>query len=185
GKILFVDLSTGELKDEVLEEKLCHDFIGGYGMGARIIYSRQKPGADPLGRENTLGFVTSPLTGTPAVGGSRYVVMGKSPIYGGWGDANSGGYFGPYLKFAGYDGIFITGVSEKPVYLFIEDGKAEIRDAAHLWGKDTFETEDMLRAEHGKQTHTACIGPSAEKLSLISCVMTNRGSAAGRSGLGA
>ena len=185
GKILFVDLSTGELKDEVLEEKLCRDFIGGYGMGARIIYSRQKPGADPLGQENTIGFVTSPLTGTPAVGGSRYVVMGKSPLTGGWGDANSGGYFGPYLKFAGYDGIFVTGVSEKPVYLFIEDGKAEIRDAAQLWGKDTFETEDMLRAEHGKQTHTACIGPSAEKLSLISCIMTNRGSAAGRSGLGA
>ena len=185
GKVLFVDLSTGKIEDEVLEEKLYHDFIGGYGLGARIIYSRQKPGADPLGRDNIIGFVTSPLTGTPAVGGSRYTVMAKSPIYGGWGDANSGGYFGPYLKFAGYDGVFITGVSEKPVYLLIKDGKAEIRDAAHLWGKDTFETEDMLHAEHGKQTHTACIGPSAEKLSLISCVMTNRGSAAGRSGLGA
>ncbi len=185
GKILFVDLSTGELKDEVLEEKLCHDFIGGYGIGARIIYSRQKPGADPLGQENTLGFMTSPLTGTPAVGGSRYVVMGKSPLTGGWGDANSGGDFGPYLKFAGYDGVFITGASEKPVYLLIKDGKAEIRDAAHLWGKDTFETTDMLRAEHGKQTHTACIGPSAEKLSLISSIMTKRGSAAARSGLGA
>jgi len=185
GKVLFVDLSTGELKDEVLEEKLYYDFIGGYGLGARIIYSRQKPGVDPLGPENIFGFMTCPLTGTPAVGGSRYVVMGKSPIYGGWGDANSGGYFGPYLKFAGYDGIFVSGVSEKPVYLFINDGKAEIRDAAHLWGKDTFETEDILHAEHGKQTHTACIGPSAEKLSLFSCVMTNRGSAAGRSGLGA
>jgi aldehyde:ferredoxin oxidoreductase len=185
GKILFVDLSTGELKDEVLEEKLYYDFVGGYGLGARIIYSKQKPGADPLGPGNILGFVTCPLTGTPAVGGSRYVVMGKSPIYGGWGDANSGGYFGPYLKFAGYDGVFIVGVAEKPAYLFINDGRAEIRDATHLWGKDTFETEDMLHAEHGKQTHTACIGPSAEKLSLFSCVMTNRGSAAGRSGLGA
>jgi len=185
GKVLFVNLSTGELKDEALEEKLCYDFIGGYGIGARIIYSKQKPGADPLGPENILGFMSTPLAGTPAVGGSRYVVMGKSPIYGGWGDANSGGYFGPYLKFAGYDGIFVSGVSEKPVYLFIEDGKAEIRDAAHLWGKDTFETEDMLHAEHGKQTHTACIGPAAEKLSLISGVMTHKGSAAGRSGLGA
>jgi aldehyde:ferredoxin oxidoreductase len=185
GKVLFVDLSTGELKDEVLEEKLCHDFIGGYGIGARIIYSRQKPGVDPLGPENTLGFMTCPLTGTPAVACSRYAVIGKSPLTGGWGDANSGGYFGPYLKFAGYDGIFITGVSEKPVYLFIDDGKVEIRDAAHLWGNDTFETEDMLRAEHGKQTHTACIGPSAEKLSLISGIITKRSSAAARSGLGA
>ena len=185
GKILFVNLATGELKDEVLEEKLCHDFIGGYGIGARIIYDRQKPGADPLGPDNILGFMTSPLAGTPTVGSSRFTIMGKSPLYGGWGDANSGGFFGPYLKFAGYDGVFVSGVSAKPVYLFINNGKAEIRDAAHLWGKDTVETEDMLRAEHGKQTHTACIGPSAEKLSLISCVITHRGSAAARSGLGA
>ena len=184
GKILFVNLSTGELKDEVLDEKLCYDFIGGYGLGARIIYSRQKPGVDPLGPDNTVGFMTSPLTGTPAVASSRYTVVGKSPLTGGWGDANSGGYFGPYLKFAGYDGVFVTGVSEKPVYLFINDGKAEIRDATHLWGKDTFETESLLSAEHGKQTSAACIGPSGEKLSLIACVITRRGSAAARSGLG-
>ena len=151
--------------------------------GARIIYNRQKAGVDPLGPENVFGILTGPLTGTPALSGTRYTVIGKSPLTGSWGDANSGGYFGPNLKFAGYDGLFFTGISEKPVYLFIEDGKAEIRDAAHLWGKDTFETEDMLHTEHGKQTHTACIGPSAEKLSLVSCVMTNRGSAAGRSGI--
>lgn len=185
GKILFVDLSTGELKDEVLDEKLCREFIGGYGIGARIIYSRQKPAVDPLGWENTLGFMTCPLTGTPAVASSRYAVVGKSPLTGGWGDANSGGDFGPYLKFAGYDGIFFTGASEKPVYLFIEDGKPEIRDAAHLWGKDTYETESLMRAEHGKQTRVSCIGPSAEKLSLISGIITKKGSAAARSGLGA
>jgi len=185
GKVLFVNLSTGELQDEVLDEKLCYDFVGGYGIGARIIYNRQKPGADPLGPGNILGFMTSPLAGTPAVASSRFTVMGKSPLYGGWGDANSGGFFGPYLKFAGYDGVFVSGVSAKPVYLFINNGKAEIRDAAHLWGRDTYETEDMLRAEHGRQTHTACIGPSAEKLSLISCVITHHGSAAARSGLGA
>ena len=129
--------------------------------------------------------MTGPVTGTPAIGSSRYAVMGKSPLTGGWGDANSGGDFGPYLKFAGYDGVFVTGASEKPVYLLIKDGKVEIRDAANLWGKDTFDTEDMLRAEHGKQIHTACIGPSAEKLSLISSIITKRGSAAARSGLGA
>jgi aldehyde:ferredoxin oxidoreductase len=185
GKVLFVDLSTGELRDEVLEEKVYYDFIGGYGIGARIIYNHQKPGADPLGQGNILGFMTTPLTGSPAVGASRYVVMGKSPLTGSWGDANSGGYFGPYLKFAGYDGVFVNGVSEKPVYLFINDGKAEIRDATNLWGKDTFDTEDILSAELGNKTYTACIGPSAEKLSLISCVITNKGSAAGRSGLGA
>jgi len=185
GKLLFVDLSNGEIKDEVLDEKICYDFIGGYGIGARIIYSHQKPGADPLGPGNILGFMTTLLAGTPAPGGARFTVMAKSPIYGGWGDANSGGFFGPHLKFAGYDGVFVSGVSAKPVYLFINNGKAEIRDASHLWGKDTYETEDMLHAEHGKQTHVACIGPAAEMLTLISCVMTHRGSAAGRSGLGA
>ena len=108
GKILFVNLSTGELKDEVLEEKLCRDFIGGYGIGARIIYGRQKPGVDPLGPENILGFMTCPVTGTPVVASSRYAAIGKSPLTGGWGDANSGGDFGPFLKFAGYDGMFIN-----------------------------------------------------------------------------
>ncbi|MFC2016592.1 aldehyde ferredoxin oxidoreductase family protein [Chloroflexota bacterium] len=185
GKILFVDLSKGELKDEVLDEKLCRDFIGGYGIGARVLFSRQKAGADPLGPDNILGFVTGPFTGSPALSGTRYMVVGKSPLTGGWGDANSGGDFGPYLKFAGYDGIFFTGISVKPVYLFIKDGKPELRDAAHLWGKDSFETEDMLISELGKGVHVACIGPSGESLSLIAAVMNNKGRAAGRSGLGA
>ena len=185
GKILFVDLSKGELKDEALDEKLCRDFIGGYGLGARIIYSRQKAGVDPLGPENFLGLVTGPLTGTPATMGCRYIAVGKTPLTGGWGDANSGGDFGPHLKFAGYDAVFFNGIADKPVYLFIDNGKAELRDASHLWGKDTYETEDMLQAEHGKQTRVSCIGQSAEKLSLISCIITKRGAAAGRSGLGA
>ncbi len=185
GKVLFVDLSKGELKDEVLDEKLCYDFIGGYGIGARIIYGRQKAGVDPLGPGNILGFVTGPLTGTPASMGARYTVMGKSPLTGGWGDANSGGDFGPYLKFAGYDGIFVSGASEKPVYLLIDNGNAKLIDASHLWGKDTYETEDKLKAELGKQTSVSCIGQSAEKLSLIACVVNIRGAVAGRSGLGA
>jgi len=185
GKILFVDLSKGELKDETPQEKLYREFLGGYGLGARIIYSRQRGGVDPLGPENILGFGTGPLTGVPGFFGSRYVVMGKSPLTGTWGDANSGGEFGPYLKFAGYDAVFFGGVSPKPVYLLIEDGKAELRDASHLWGKDTHETEDLLRSQLGKEVRIACIGPAGEKLSLISCVMNDKGRAAGRSGLGA
>ena len=185
GKILFVDLSKGEVKDETPEEKLCREFIGGYGLGARIIYSRQRGGVDPLGPENILGFATGPLTGVPGFFGSRYVVMGKSPLTGTWGDANSGGEFGPYLKFAGYDALFFSGVSPKPVYLLIDEGKAELRDASHLWGKDTNETEDLLRSELGKEVRVACIGPAGEKLSLISCVINDKGRAAGRSGLGA
>ncbi len=186
GKVLFVDLSKGKLKDEALDEKLCRDFIGGYGIGARIIYSRQKAGVDPLGPENILGFMTGPLTGTPAVMGSRYAVVGKSPLTGGWGNASSGGDFAPYLKFAGYDGVFFTGISEKPVYLFIDNGKAELRNAAHLWGKDSIETEDILKNELGEEVRVASIGPAGEKTSLIACITNNRGlAAAGRSGLGA
>ena len=186
GKILFVNLSTGEMKVETPDEKFYRDFVGGYGIGARIIYSQQKAGVDPLGPENILGFMTGPLTGTDFPFGGRYtVVMGKSPLTGGWGDANSGGDFGPYLKFSGYDGIFFTGASEKPVYLFINDGKAELRDAVHLWGKDTAETEDILKNDLGKEVRVACIGPAGEKLSLISCVINNKGRAAARSGVGA
>jgi aldehyde:ferredoxin oxidoreductase len=112
--------------------------------------------------------------------------VGKSPLTGGWGDCNSGGDFGPYLKFSGYDGVFFTGASDKPVYLAIKDGEAEIRDAAHLWGKDSNETEDILRDEMGdNKTQAACIGPSGEKLALIAAVMNNKGRAAARSGLAA
>ena len=96
GKILFVDLSSGAIKEETLEEKMCRDFIGGYGIGTRILYSRQKAGADPLGPENTLGLISGPLTGTLVPTGARYAAVAKSPLTGGWGDANSGGDFGPY-----------------------------------------------------------------------------------------
>ena len=117
GKILWVDLTKGTLKDEALDEKLCREFIGGYGIGSRLIYSRMKAGVDPLGPDNILGVMTGPFTGTQAICGSRFQVVCKSPLTGGWGDGNCGGDFGPYLKFAGYDGVFFTGASSKPVYL--------------------------------------------------------------------
>jgi len=184
GKMLLVDLSKNGLRDEVLDEKLSRQFIGGYGIGARILFSRQKAGVDPLGPGNTFGILTGPFTGTPALSGTRYTVVGKSPLTGGWGDANSGGYFGAHLKFAGYDAVFFTGISAKPVYLFINNGKAELRDAAHLWGKDTRQTEAILKAELGKDVEVACIGQSGENPSLISAVI-HRGRTAARSGLGA
>jgi len=185
AKILFVDLSSGDMKDELFGEDFLRKFIGGYGLAAKIIYDRQKAGVDALGPENMLGFLTGPLTGTPAIIGSRYVVVGKSPLTGTWGDANSGGYFGPALKFAGYDGVFFTGISDKPVYLLINEGKPELIDAAGLWGKDCCDTEDLLKEKYGNKTNISCIGPSGEKLSLISCIINDKGRAAGRSGLGA
>ena len=185
GKLLFVDLTKGKLQEEGLSEELCRDFMGGYGIGARILYERMKPKADPLGPDNLLGFMTGPLTGTPHMCSGRYVVIAKSPLTETWGDANSGGDFGPNLKFAGFDGVFFTGASPKPVYLYIENGKPELRDAARLWGKDCLDTEDMLKSIHGKDTNVACIGPAGENMSLLAAVINDKGRAAGRSGLGA
>ncbi len=185
GKLLFVDLSSGRIWDEPLDEQLCKDYIGGYGLGARILFSRMKPNADPLGPDNMLGITTGPFTGTPALFGSRFTVVAKSPLTGGWGDANCGGRFGPYLKYAGYDAVFFTGIAPKPVYLLIDNGKAELKDAANVWGKDAVEAETILNDEYGKDSQVACIGTASEKLSLITGVMNDKGRAAARSGVGA
>lgn len=185
GKLLWVDLSKKTIKEEVLDEKLCRDYLGGYGIGAKILFDHMPAGTDPLGPDAILGIMTGPFSGTAALGASRYTVVGKSPLTGGWGDANSGGDFGPYLKYAGYDGVFFTGISDKPIYLSIDNGNAELKDASHLWGKDTFDTEDILKADHGKDAEICCIGPSGEQLILFAAVMNNKGRAAGRSGLGA
>jgi len=185
GKLLFVDLTQGVCQEEALSEEMCRDFMGGYGIGARILYERMKSKADPLGPDNMLGFMTGPLTGTPTLCSGRYVVIAKSPLTGTWGDANSGGDFGPNLKFAGFDGVFFSGAASRPVYLYIENGKAELKDAARLWGKDCLDTEDMLRDIHGKDTNVACIGLGGEQLSRIAAVVNDKGRAAGRAGLGA
>jgi aldehyde:ferredoxin oxidoreductase len=113
GKLLDVDLTTGKLKDIPLDEKMCRDLIGGYGIGSRILYDLIPPKCDPLGPQNVLGFFTGPFTGTPALSGSRYVVVCKSPLTNTWGDANSGGTWGPNLKFAGYDGVIVKGKAKK------------------------------------------------------------------------
>jgi aldehyde:ferredoxin oxidoreductase len=184
-RILFVDLSHGTTKEEHLDEELCRQFLGGYALGARLIWDWQRPGVHPLSPENILGFITGPLTGTPAFIGSRYMVVGKSPLTETWGDANSGGSFGPHMRFAGYDAVFFEGKSERPVYLLLRQGEAELRDAQELWGLDTAETEDFLKAELEAEAEVACIGPAGEKMALISCIVNNKGRVAGRSGLGA
>lgn len=185
GKILNVDLATGALKDEPLPEALLRDYLGGYGLGARLLYERIPAGADPLGPQNVLGFLTGPLTGTGALIGSRFVVVGKSPKTHTWGDANCGGHFGPHLKYAGYDGVLVSGISPRPVYLLIEDGRPSLHDAAGVWGKNTAEAEAALKRIHGQEAQVALIGTAGEKVSLLACVMNDEGRAAGRSGLGA
>jgi len=184
--MLLVDLSTGQMEERETTEDLARNFLGGYGLGARMVYSLQKGGVDPLGPENTLGFTTGPTVGTRAPYGVRYQVVGKSPLTQTWGDASSGGDFAPELKGAGYDAVFFRGISENPVYLWVQNGQAELRDARHLWGRDVFETEDLLREEVGeRQARMSVLGPGGEKQCLISCPITDKGNAPGRSGLGA
>jgi aldehyde:ferredoxin oxidoreductase len=185
GRQLWVDLTSGAIKIETPDESLYRHYLGGYGLAARLLYDRLPAGVDPLGPQNIFGLVTGPLTGTSAIGGSRFMACAKSPLTGGWGDANCGGHFGPYLKMAGFDAVFFTGISPRPVYLLVDDGRAEIKDAGELWGKDTYATEDSLEALYGPHSKAACIGPAGEKLALISCIITDKGDAAGRSGLGA
>ncbi|UCD57161.1 MAG: aldehyde ferredoxin oxidoreductase, partial [Candidatus Hydrogenedentota bacterium] len=186
GKVIWANLSTGEIWDEEIDEWTYRDFLCGYGLGAKVVYDRQPAGVDPLGPDAIIGFATGLLTGTGAPFTGRYMVLGKSPLTGTWGDANSGGYFSPMLKRTGYDAIFVKGISETPVLLVINNEQAELIDASFVWGKDCVETEDLIREKLGeKRYQIACIGPAGEKLSLISGVITDRGRAAGRSGLGA
>ena len=185
GKILWVNLSKGTTEVLEPEEALYKQFLGGYGTGVKLIYDKQKPGTEPLDPANILGFATGPLTGTPAVSSSRYTVMGKSPLTGTWGDANSGGFFGPALKKAGYDGVFFEGASSKWVYLWINDGRAEVKDATPYVGLDTNIFEDRMKKELGSDIRLACIGPAGEKCSLLACIINDKWRAAARSGLGA
>ncbi len=186
GKILWVDLSEGKWWEEKLPENFYRNFLGGYGLGARIIWERQSAGVDPLSPEAIFGLTAGVLTGTGALFVGRYTAVGKSPLTGGWGDANSGGYFAPAIKQAGYDAIFFKGKAEKPVYLAIIGDNIELRDASHLWGVDAVETEKRLKEEAGaKRVQVAAIGQAAENGCLISGIVTDRGRIAARSGLGA
>ncbi len=192
GRVLWVDLKRRRGRIVMPNESVYRDYLGGYGLGARLIYDELKKSRrgftfDALSSDNVLGFATGILTGAEDVlVGSRFTVMAaKSPLTGSWADANTGGYWGPWLKQAGFDAVFFTGKSKRPVYLYIEEGNVEIKNAEDLWGKDTYETEDSLKSELGEDIQVASIGPSGEKLSPMAGVMTFRGKAAGRGGLGA
>jgi len=186
GKYCIIDLSTGKTEDVKPGEEFYKKYLSGYGLGAAVISERQKPGIDALGPESHLGFCSGLLTGTGAYFSGRFMVVGKSPLTGGWGDANSGGSFARELKRTGYDAVFFTGIPDKPVWVYIDDSGIEIRDAIDLWGMDTVETEEYIRNEIGdKRVQVACIGQSGEKLSRISGIVTDGGRIAARSGLGA
>jgi aldehyde:ferredoxin oxidoreductase len=187
GKILWVDLTTGRIRKETIPPAVYERYLSGMGLAAFLLYNRISPGADPLGPENILGFVSGLLTGTGSLFTGRWMVVGKSPLTGTWGDANCGGNFAPAIKQCGVDGIFFSGVSQRPVYFFWDGNKAELRDAGDLWGKDAIETEEILITKAGgkRKPRVASIGPAGEKLSLISGIVNDRGRLAARSGLGA
>jgi len=185
GKMLFVNLTTGTLEDKYIPEEWYRDFIGGPALGARILYEYMPGGCDVYSEESMVGFIPGPFSASNFFCGGRYTVVSKSPIYNGWNDANAGGYFGPQIKAAGYDGVFVNGISPKPVYIFIDSGKAEIRDAEQYWGLSGGKFEEALKKDLGVKYAASFIGPGGEKMSPLACVMTDYNRAAGRGGTGA
>jgi len=186
GKILHVDLSTGRLWHEAVNENDARAFVGGSGLAARIIYDMVHEDTDPLGPQNPLVFMTGPLVGTAMPSAGRYSVSALSPLTRIWGEANSGGFFGPELRFAGYDGVVITGCSSRPVWLSIVEGKPQLHDASNLWGSDSYATQQMVRQALGDQkARVACIGVAGENMVKMAAVMNDHGRAAGRTGMGA
>jgi aldehyde:ferredoxin oxidoreductase len=185
GRVLWVDLTARRSWEESLPEDVYRAFLGGYGLGVRILYERMQHGVDPLGPANILGFVPGLLTGTGTPFSGRFAVVCKSPLTGGWGDANCGGFFGPELRRCGYDGLFVIGASEQPVYLTLHKGQVEFRDATDLMGMDAPSCEAELQRRHGANWQSAVIGPAGENLSLISGIVNDRGRLAARSGVGA
>jgi aldehyde:ferredoxin oxidoreductase len=186
GKLLIVDLSKGELHDEPLDPTVAHNFVGGAGYAARYLYDELGPDTDPLGPDNTLMFMTGPLVGTRAPSCGRYEVCALSPLTGIWGESNAGGFWGPELKFSGYDGLVIRGKAETPVWLSIVEGQPPtLHDAAGVWGLDCYETQQRLRDElDDPKVRVACIGPAGENLVLYAAIMNDHGRVAGRTGMG-
>jgi aldehyde:ferredoxin oxidoreductase len=185
GKILRVDLSRKEVSLRKLPEKMCKEYIGGKGFGAKILFEEVEPKVDPYSPTNLLIFATGPVNGLMLSGAAKFCAVFKSPLTGIWGESQCSGYFAPQLKYAGYDMIIIQGRSEKPVYLIIEDEKIEIRDATHLWGKDTFKAEEIIKNDHGEKFQVLSIGPAGENLVRYACISHARGRQFGRCGAGA
>lgn len=185
GKILRVDLTAGTTTVETLDRQTAVDYVGGRGLGVRMLLDETSPTIDPFSPGNKLIFLTGPLTGTGTPTGARYMVMTKSPLTGALTCSNAGGQFPTMLKKSGFDGIIFEGCAPEPVYLWVCEGWAELRKASHLWGKDTHETDRILRQETREDAKTAVIGPAGERRVLFAGIMNDKDRAAGRSGVGA
>ena len=189
GKILRVNLSAGTTEAVTVPPEVYEAVLAGKGLEAWYLYNKIPAEADPLGPENILAFAAGALCGTGAFLTGRWSVACKSPLTGGWGDANCGGIFAPAIKQCGYDAIFFSGIAEKPVYLFSDGKSVEVRDASAYWGLDAVEAEKALHRDLDpicrKKPCVACIGTAGEKLSLISGICNEGGRIAARSGVGA
>ena len=185
GKVLYVNLATKVTAVEEPSEDYYRVYLGGWGFIAHELLKRAPRGVDPLAPENPLVFATGVVSGTPIPGSGRHAVGAKSPLTGGFGEADVGGFWGAELKRAGFDAVVVTGKAEEPVYLWIHNGKAEIRSAAHLWGKETADVQAAIRAEHNDdKIRVAQCGIAGENLVRYACVIHDVNRAAGRTGLG-
>ncbi len=183
--VLRVNLSTGHIRKEAVPEQIIRNFVGGRGVGTKLVMDNMDPKIDAFDPRNPLVFATGPVTGTYGPTGGRYMVITKSPLTDGIACSNSGGYWGPALRYAGYEYLMVEGAAKEPVYLYIHNDKVEIRSAKHLWGKIVDDTENIIRDETHPEARVALIGPGGENRARTACVMNDKGRAAGRSGVGA
>ncbi len=185
-KILRIDLTEKTFRVEPIDPALTRDYIGGSGLSARLLYEHINPDTDPLGPSNPLLYMTGPLVGTRMPSAGRCTVSARSPLTGLWGESNTGGFIGPELRFAGFDGVWISGRSEKPCWISIVDGEVEFHDASELWGQDSYQTQDSIRIILGdSKVRVSCIGLAGENLVKMAAIMNDHGRAAGRTGMGA
>jgi aldehyde:ferredoxin oxidoreductase len=189
GKILRVNLTKGELTEEPLPEEVARKYVGGTSLGAKILFEELKPGIDALGPDNKLVVAAGPLCSIPFSGASRFAVCAKSPESYAWGESMSGGYMAPKIKQSGFDAMIIEGVSKTPVWLYVNEGMAELRDASKYWGHSTMEAENGIKKELGdkdrRQTAVATIGVAGEKLVRFAAIINDLREAVGRCGMGA
>jgi len=184
GKILRVNLSDGRISKEKISEEMREKFLGGRGFAAKILWD-EVSGVDPLSEENKIIFSTGPLTGLPLPSSGKMVIASKSPLTGGYGDGNIGSMAAVHLRRAGYDVLIVEGRSETPCYIAIQDEEVKILDARDLWGRTTFESQDGLEAKHGRNIGVLAIGPAGENMVGFANVISQRGRAGGRPGMGA
>ncbi|MFQ6079706.1 MAG: aldehyde ferredoxin oxidoreductase N-terminal domain-containing protein, partial [Thermodesulfobacteriota bacterium] len=184
GRMLRINLSDGRVSKEEISEEMRKKFLGGRGFAVKILWDEVR-GVDPLSEGNKVVFSTGPLTGLPLPSSGKMVIASKSPLTGGYGDGNIGSMTALHLRRAGYDVLIVEGESKMPCYIAIHDEKVEILDARDIWGKMTFEAQDDLEAKHGRNAGILLIGPAGENMVRFATMISQRGRAGGRPGMGA